>query len=318
MKKLLLLSFVFLIALVVIPKNTNAAKTDSTMVARELSNDPLVDGIYDAVWNEVPYTSVHNLKVNNALSASDFDVKFKIGWKINMVYVLIEVIDDKIVIDPGFANYLQDYTMIIFDFIKDKGDFADKNSFWYRSNADASKIDGRYNGSWTAPESGVIVGAGKINGGYLMEYSIDSYSFGVIDDLAVGQRIGFDLETGDNDDQAVAQRTSQYFWSTTSTGNDYATPLGQVGYVTLTGLNTSVKSLSNQSLNIFPNPTKEMFRLNCNASLVEIYSLTGSKVKSFSNVKTNTLMSVNNISGIYLLKVYEENGNVTTKRLVVK
>ncbi len=81
--------------------------------------------------------------------------------------------------------------------------------------------------------------------------------------------------------------------------------------------------LSNNSLenkvNVFPNPTKGIFTLSGTEkqSVVEIYNTLGAKI--FSLETTNPKISIDvsiQPSGIYFLKIIDENGNAINKKLV--
>ncbi len=293
------------------------AETDSTMMAPGLSAAPVIDGTIDAVWNAIPYTEMHNKLTDGSVSEADYSVKFKMGWKDTNIFVLVDVTDNKVVINPSFAIYKQDYTMIYMDLIKDLPDYSDENSFWYRINADASMVDGRYFNNWSPPEEGVTAVSKAKAGGFIAEYAVDVTKF-TLNSLSPGQVIGFNLETGDNDDAAVAQRTSQYVWSKTSTGNDWATPLGEVGYVTLGDMKTAIKSISSDATRIYPNPANSVIHVSTFSSKVEIYNIAGSKVRTITNISANAPISIDGFRGIYFVKATAENGAVTTQKLIVQ
>ena len=316
-KRLLSLVLGSCLAFTITTQSAQAAETDSTLVAPVLSATPIIDGTIDAAWAAIPYSQMHNKLTNGATSDQDFSVKFKVGWKGTFVYVLIDVTDNTVATHSLFSNYKQDYTMIFMDMIKDSVDYADENSFFYRINADNTLSDGRFFNNWNAPEEGVVAATGLKTGGYIVEYAVDATKF-QLSSLNPGQVIGFDIEVGDNDDAAKKQRTSQYLWSSTSTGDDWDTPLGQVGYITLGDFVTGIRNKSTVEMNMYPNPANSEVRLSRDASNVEIYSITGSKVVTVKEVSANSPINVSGLKGIYMVKATDKSGKTVTKKLLIK
>lgn len=315
-KSLLSLVFGLCLAFTITSQSAKAAETDSTLVAPALSNDIAIDGTIDAAWDAIPYSQMHNKLTDGATSDADYSVKFKVGWKATDIFILIDVTDNVIATNAAFSLYQQDYTMFFMDLIKDLPDYSDENSFYYRINADNTMLDGRYFSNWAAPEEGVTAATKMRTGGYVVEYAVDVTKFEK-SVLNPGDVIGFDIETGDNDNAAVAQRTSQYVWSSTSTGSDWASPLGEVGYITLGDMSTGIRNISNVELKLYPNPANSEIRLSSFASKIELYNLTGSKVLTVNNVAANSPINISGLKGIYLVKATIENGNIVTKKLLI-
>ncbi len=293
------------------------AETDSTVMAPNLSSAIVIDGSIDAAWNAIPYSQMHNKLVNGAASDNDYSVKFKVGWNATTINVLIDVTDNIVATNSLFSNYQQDYTMIFMDLIKDSTDYKDENSFFYRINADNTLSDGRFFNNWNAPEEGVVAATSLKTGGYIAEYAVDASKFQLMS-LKGGDVIGFNIETGDNDDAALAQRTSQYLWSSTSTGEDWASPIGQVGYITLGDFVTGIKNKSTVEMKMYPNPASSEVRLSSDASNVEIYNITGSKVLTVKEVSANSPINVSGLKGIYMVKATDKSGKIVTKKLLIK
>jgi len=316
-KRLLSLVLGSCLAFTITTQSAQAAETDSTLVAPALSAAPIIDGTIDAAWAAIPYSQMHNKLTNGATSDNDYSVKFKVGWKGTFVYVLIDVTDNIVATNPLFSNYQQDYTMIFMDLIKDSTEYKDENSFFYRINADNTLSDGRFFNNWNAPEEGVVAATSLKTGGYIVEYAVDASKF-QLTSLKGGEVIGFNIETGDNDDAALAQRASQYLWSSTSTGDDWDTPIGQVGYITLGNFVTGIRSKSTVEMKMYPNPASSEVRLSSDASNVEIYSITGSKVLTVKEVSANSPINVSGLKGIYMVKATDKSGKIVTKKLLIK
>jgi hypothetical protein len=290
--------------------------TDSTAVAYALSAAPELDGAIDAVWDELPYIDINNKLTDGAFDEADFSGKFKIGWNGNFIYVLVDITDDVIVANPLWAHK-QDNAVLYFDLIEDSIRYRDSNSFYKSINADASATGGRFDGAWEAPAEGIEVVVGTKDGGWISEWSIDVTKF-ELETLEAGLVIGLNVEIGDNDDDQVEERISHYVWSSRSDGSDWSNPVPNVGHITLAASTVSVPNTVANIMSIYPNPTQGTFRLNANASLVEVFSITGAKVKSFSDVTANSSLSMDDLSGLFFVRVTEENGVITTKKLLVK
>ncbi|MFD2602529.1 alpha-amylase family glycosyl hydrolase [Flavobacterium suzhouense] len=70
---------------------------------------------------------------------------------------------------------------------------------------------------------------------------------------------------------------------------------------------------------LYPNPTSDVFALNIAVKKLEIYSLTGQLVKSFSNTSAYTIYDVNSLtSGMYLVKVIDTENRQSTLKLIRK
>lgn len=77
--------------------------------------------------------------------------------------------------------------------------------------------------------------------------------------------------------------------------------------------------LDKNILSIYPNPTSSNFSLSKDVLAVRVYDITGKQVKQFTNnvVKSN-LFSVTDLNtGIYFIKIKEENNKISTKKLII-
>ena len=74
---------------------------------------------------------------------------------------------------------------------------------------------------------------------------------------------------------------------------------------------------SGLSLSLSPNPSTNYFTLNGDSAKVQMYSLTGQLVKSFVNQSANYQFPIADLnSGIYIVKVVDDNGNEKSLKLV--
>ena len=106
----------------------------------------------------------------------------------------------------------------------------------------------------------------------------------------------------------------------TDVNTPLAIPSGQFliyGNKPSTVLQTANFALDNE-VSMFPNPAKNSFSLNINASKIEIFSMTGQLVKQFNgNFDLDQSYDVNNLNnGIYIVKVIDTNNKETTLKLI--
>ena len=80
------------------------------------------------------------------------------------------------------------------------------------------------------------------------------------------------------------------------------------------------ESAGSNRIELFPNPAKTILNINSKefVSQVEIYSLTGARVKDIKPSSKKIKLSISDLKpGIYFVKVYSEKG-ITTSKLVVQ
>jgi 1,4-alpha-glucan branching enzyme len=80
----------------------------------------------------------------------------------------------------------------------------------------------------------------------------------------------------------------------------------------------SVEEVQKEVINVYPNPATTQFAINTGANSVEVYSINGKQVAKFNgNFSANHRFDVSTLtSGLYLLKVQNENSTSTTKLLI--
>lgn len=101
--------------------------------------------------------------------------------------------------------------------------------------------------------------------------------------------------------------------------NIYDIALTQVQITALYNATLSAENYASNNLqfSIFPNPANDVLNIEINGAVksVEIYSLQGQKVMSSPEKQVN----ITNISnGVYLVRVEDENGAISTQKLVIK
>lgn len=114
------------------------------------------------------------------------------------------------------------------------------------------------------------------------------------------QAIGFSFQSSDND-PIYGANTPTYV------------AIDNINYSIVTGIENVVAS---NKLNVYPNPANDNITVNgTDFSSVEISNLNGESVLT----STATNINISNLaSGIYVVKIADNNGNVTTQKLVVE
>jgi hypothetical protein len=317
MRKIFLLAVLFGVSLTLMTK-FSFGNVKSEMVAKQLGEAVVIDGEIDPIWSLLKFDEITNKLGDGALDDADFSGRIKVAWYENFIYVFVEVTDNVIVADPTWAHK-QDACEFYVSLLPEDGiaDYSAKSTFYKTINADGSASGGRSDAGWEPPTEGVEVAVGLTETGWFAEWSIDVSLFG-LNELKVGQIVALDVSINDNDNPDEAVRTSQYTWSKNSTGNNWAESSGQNGMVTLGELVVSAKNFKANSLKIYPNPTANNFTINADASLVDVYSIIGKKVKSFANVSANESFNIEGLSGLYFVTVTDKKGLVASQKLVVK
>ena len=74
------------------------------------------------------------------------------------------------------------------------------------------------------------------------------------------------------------------------------------------------------SISIYPNPASNFINITSRNTIlkVQIFDITGKKVSDFKNFKSNTLDVSSLTSGIYLMKIADNNNNNSTKKIIIK
>ena len=93
------------------------------------------------------------------------------------------------------------------------------------------------------------------------------------------------------------------------------------GQFRIFGNQSSVLSSSNfeveQSLVIYPNPTKNTFSVSSEIEKMEVYTLSGQLIKRFENISANKELNIQELQqGMYLIKAFYNATNFVTRKIV--
>lgn len=118
------------------------------------------------------------------------------------------------------------------------------------------------------------------------------------------------VETGDN---------SYVIGSTDLAGNVriFSTNVDIGAYEYNATLSTNTFSLTKNDIKLYPNPASNVLNIKMDSNLKQatIYSVLGAKV---FQTKANTINTSNLKSGMYLIKIEDTNGSVSTKRFIIQ
>ena len=71
------------------------------------------------------------------------------------------------------------------------------------------------------------------------------------------------------------------------------------------------------TVGLYPNPTNDYFSINTNTQSVEVYSVTGQLVKTFSQQQNGYQFNISDLArGVYMVKAKDENQREKTMKLV--
>jgi len=106
----------------------------------------------------------------------------------------------------------------------------------------------------------------------------------------------------DNEADATAQWTDIDSWTSFSEDCGYSLSIDD--------------ELLAQAINLYPNPVFDILTIDSEIPLtkVEIYSMLGKKIKEI-NSDFNSIPAENLSNGVYIFKIYSENG-ITSKKLI--
>lgn len=98
---------VFLYALLVIALSFSKVEASEFSKAYYLKKTPIIDGVIDAAWSQLPSHPMKYRIIGEPADAHDFSGSFKLGWREDGLYLLAEIVDDMLI--DRYANPLNRY-----------------------------------------------------------------------------------------------------------------------------------------------------------------------------------------------------------------
>lgn len=105
-----------------------------------------IDGcIEDAIWSNVDWYSMNYLWIGNKVDSTDYHGRFKLAWDSQYLYILVEVIDEKLnpTLENGLDNYWKgDYVEVFIDEDKSGGNHKfNHQAYAYHVSTEGHAID---------------------------------------------------------------------------------------------------------------------------------------------------------------------------------
>lgn len=312
---------------------------DIMIEAQKAETAPVIDSYFDdwEGYDENPIDSIFTKENKGILppdSEDDLSAFYKVAWDDDNLYLFVDITDDILFSDPEANEWLVDGIEISI-LLSDAYDYRDAFDIINFPNPISQKYIVRYNSTeWAGNniEEEVRDKFGRKmeqyvkddgNGntiGWQVEMSFswntlkgfeDSSSF----EAAVDEKISIAFAVNDNDGNG---RESVLRWATLANMNKGG---ADFGVIKLAGLNISIEKNNLIGLNVFPNPVSDILTIDNNEKikLVQIYNIRGQEVKSIPVQKSNKNISVADLnSGVYILKVIDNNGASAIQKIVKK
>lgn len=295
-------------------------------VAVKVTQDIVIDGdANDAAWTsateyaiDLPYALVQSNPIENEADLSGY---WKTAWDEEYFYILVDINDENVSDWASVGNpWERDLIELYFNMDGVDGaigtDKAYQYPFGYIANSETATTGqgaqpnaGSGNTDWT----GVVWSTALTDDGWLLEAQLPMDAIGREVSTADDPLL-FEISIIDQDD-GDGTKTARLVWAI-DINELGATNAGMWGKEEHMGeiifdASTSIKNLSSDVFNIYPNPVINTLFINSD-KLVEkvmITNLTGKTVKTL-NTNTNSV-SVNTADlnqGVYIISVFNKNG----------
>ncbi|MEI7503973.1 MAG: sugar-binding protein [Paludibacter sp.] len=316
------------IAIIAAAPALKAAQPTIPLLIAPTTTAPTIDGSdADATWAGITAQPVNVIFKGetagfDADGSGDLDATLKVTFDKDKLYFLVKVLDDVVTTDPAL-HWVGDKVELYFGLAgykpTDSAHGLYTRQFDFAASTDPNQLHGllSYIGSGAAATDGIENAFAEIDGGYIIEVSLDrTIALNSVPDMA---EIAFDLGISDNDvvgGAGVRYRKSWYndgavneLWAN-MTGAGKVKLNGNTGYVGSAGIN-DVKAdldfgISNNTITL-----KSIENAN-----ITLFDIVGKKLSTFKN--TNNLSIENLKSGVYFATVQNSNGIMLGKIRFVK
>lgn len=276
-------------------------------------NSITIDGNEDPTWANTFSDSISKTIAGSITNSSDLSVSFKLTWDNTNLYLIAHINDD-IKTNDSPNEWSDDGIEIFIDGNNEKNSTYDVNDRQYiiRWN-DNTIYEHGYNTS-TNP-MGVNFAQTNTPNGYIIEGTVSWSAIGVTP--SNGKLVGFEIQVNDDDNGGTDLEARKSWFALVSPSSD-ASLMGEIELNNSTCNNsTSINSLSNNSIIIYPNPTNGKIWIEGNISnitLVEIFDLSGKKVKTINQGKASNFIDISSLTkGTYIINIKQDNHNNFSK-----
>jgi len=188
------------------------AKEDGFFIAHKSKSPVQIDGIdKDVIWSSMDWYAMNYLWMGNNVDPEDYQGRFKLSWDSQYLYILVEVIDDKLypTLGNGLENYWKgDYVEVFIDEDKSGGNHKfNHQAFAYHVSTEGHAIDKNTLQETVFFDDHIEVKRSQEGNKYLWEMAIklfdkqfDENTTNNIPVKIFSQKsIGFSIAYGDND-----------------------------------------------------------------------------------------------------------------------
>jgi len=188
------------------------AKEDGFFKARKSKSPVQIDGCNkDSIWSSIDWYDMNYLWMGNKADSTDYHGRFKLAWDSQYVYILVEVIDEKLnpTLGNGLENYWKgDYVEVFIDEDKSGGNHQfNHQAYAYHVSTEGHSIDKNTLEETVYFDDHVEVQRSQEGNKHLWEMAIKLYdnqfdentSNNIPVKIFAQKSIGFSIAYGDND-----------------------------------------------------------------------------------------------------------------------
>jgi hypothetical protein len=188
------------------------AKEDGVFKAHKSKSPVHIDGCNkDVIWSNVDWYDMNYLWMGDAVDSSDYNGRFKLAWNSDYLYVLVEVIDEKLIptLENGIENYWKgDYVEVFVDEDNSGGNHRfNHQAFAYHVSTEGHAIDKNTSQETVFFDDHVEVVRSHEGDKYLWEMAIklfdnqfdENSNNNIPVKILAQETIGFSIAYGDND-----------------------------------------------------------------------------------------------------------------------
>jgi hypothetical protein len=304
---------------------------------------PVIDGNgNDTCWNKASWAPIDQIWIGNAVEETDYSGRFKVLWTQNRLYLLIQIIDDSLRVQPsGLADVCSNiYNYDCSEIFIDENHSRDANytgtykaiayhldtthvCYYIGGSTGWDRLDDHLNYKMTR------VAAHTFEYEYEIKVFNDTYIHGGINtpvQLTTGKLLGWSVAYNDNDEGSTRQNMfgSKFIDGTDKNISYYnASAFGELNLIGGTATATSGIKLDNTRFNVSHSGNNLQIQYSGNSNHVEVsiqlFDVFGRQLQIMTAYKSeNTLEKTLNISnlpkGIYILRISEK-GLTQTKKI---
>lgn len=312
---------------------------NDTLFCYHTKTPPTIDGqATEECWENAEWNAIDQVWIpwGTTMKDGDFEGRFKVAWDEDLLYVLVEVVDDSL--SDDYSNPLEkwwedDCLEIFIDENRSMGDHTrNNNAFAYHVSLFYDAVDlttnGQANFKMNLEVEMDTIGDNK----YLWEFAIKNYDARFTFSQAERSRVklhhdkhmGFAIAYCDNDETMGRENFIGSMVMTEAQHNDMYKNADHFGLMFLVDPEYVPTKVTNvdftPEFEIYPVPAGDFINiksasLNAETTSVSIFSITGQLVKSLGFSGNAHQINIEDLKkGIYILKI-EKGAQIYTRRI---